>query len=189
VEFELQAVVERDPQRGSFGFTRRVRHPNAHPSASILLIPIAESAQGVSRKPSYLGNPGLLLIVTVLEQHSRALRTLLARAGRPELQGLLGEFERRERALREAAWELRRLGDGRTTGPRRRNGSDDGDPVRQGVLPLAEPTRTADAGVMGCVIRGLSSNGTIEPGKGGRGGRAEPDHGPRRRDFCVFGTL
>jgi hypothetical protein len=88
----------------------------------------------------------------VLEQHSRALRTLLARAGRPELQGLRGEFERRERALREAAWELRRLGNGRTTSPRRRNGSDDGDPVRQSVLPLAEPTRTADAGVMGCVI-------------------------------------
>ena len=27
VEFELDAAVERDPQRGSFGFTRRVRHP------------------------------------------------------------------------------------------------------------------------------------------------------------------
>ena len=94
----------------------------------------------------------LLLIVTVLERHSRALRTLLARAGRPELKGLLGDFERRERALREAAWELRRLGKGRTTGPRRRHGSDDDGTVRQGVLPLAEPTRTADAGVMGCVI-------------------------------------
>ena len=94
----------------------------------------------------------LLLIVTVLERHSRALRTLLARAGRPELKGLLGDVERRERALREAAWELRRLGKGRTTGPRRRNGRDNGGPVQQGVLPLAEPTRTADAGMMGCVI-------------------------------------
>ena len=94
----------------------------------------------------------LLLILTALERHSRALRTLLARDGRPELTGLLGELERRERALREAAWELRRLGAGRSTGPRRRNGSGDDGPARQGVLPLAEPTRTVDAGVTRCVI-------------------------------------
>ena len=108
----------------------------------------------------------LLLIVTVLEQHSRALRTLLARAGRPELKGLLGEFERCERALREAAWELRRLGAGRTTGPRRRNGSDDGGPVRQGVLPLEEPTRTADASVMGCVIHSAVEHRSEKLGTG-----------------------
>jgi hypothetical protein len=94
----------------------------------------------------------LLLLLAVLERHSRALRTLLARAGRSELKGLLGVLERRERALREAAWELRCLGVGRTTAPRRRNGSDNGGPVRQGVLPLPEPTRRADAGVMGGVI-------------------------------------
>jgi hypothetical protein len=45
----------------------------------------------------------LLLILAVLERHSRALRTLLAKAGRPELEGLLGDVARRERALREAA--------------------------------------------------------------------------------------
>ncbi len=96
----------------------------------------------------------LLLIVAALERHSRALRTLLAGVGRPELRGMLGDFERRERALREAAWELRRLEACRaTTGARRRNGGDDG-PARQGVLPLSEPTRTTDADATGCVIHG-----------------------------------
>ncbi len=93
----------------------------------------------------------LLLILAALERHSRALRTLLARAGRPELKGLLGDLERREQALREAAWELRRLEACRTTGLRRRNGSGDG-AARQGILPLPEPTRTADADAPAGVI-------------------------------------
>ena len=67
---------------------------------------------------------------------------LLAKAGRPELKGLLGDFERRERALREAAWELRSLEACRATSPSRRNGGDDG-PARQGVLPLPELNGTA----------------------------------------------
>jgi len=34
VELQLEPAVERDPQRGSFGFTRRVRHPA--PTRSLL---------------------------------------------------------------------------------------------------------------------------------------------------------
>jgi hypothetical protein len=93
----------------------------------------------------------LLLILAVLERHSRALRTLLAQAGHPELKGLLGDFERRERALREAAWELRSLEACRATGPSRRNGGDAG-PARQGVLPLPELNGTTDADATARVI-------------------------------------
>jgi hypothetical protein len=42
----------------------------------------------------------LLLILAVLERHSRALRALLAQVGSPELDGVLAALERRERALR-----------------------------------------------------------------------------------------
>ena len=52
----------------------------------------------------------LLLILAVLERHSRALRTLLARVGGPDLEGVLAALERRERALREAARQLRAPG-------------------------------------------------------------------------------
>ena len=112
----------------------------------------------------------LLLILAVLERHSRALRTLLAKAGRPELKGLLGDFERRERALREAAWELRRLEACRTTSPRRHTGGGNG-PARQGVLPLPGPTRTTDADVMAGVIHSRARGPGRAAGAAGRADR------------------
>ena len=83
----------------------------------------------------------LLLILAALEQHGQALRTLLAKVGRPELETLLGDLGRRERELRQAAWELRALAARDTAGPdRRRRGTAAADgPARQGVLPLPEP--------------------------------------------------
>jgi hypothetical protein len=80
----------------------------------------------------------LLLILAVLERHGRALRALLARVGSPDLEGVLAALERRERALREAARQLRAREARETAGPNRRGGDADGAP-RQGVLPLLEP--------------------------------------------------
>jgi hypothetical protein len=105
----------------------------------------------------------LLLILTVLERHSRALRTLLAKAGRPELEGLLGGFARRERALREIVWRLRALAARDAAGPaNRRRGTAAVDLTRQGVLPL--PEATPNGARRPGLASGLRPNGTEDGG-------------------------
>ncbi len=82
----------------------------------------------------------LLLILAILERHSRALRgLLLTRASGPEPAGVLGDLLRREHALREAARQLQALAAREATRARRRRRTNL-DPTRQGVLPLLEPT-------------------------------------------------
>ena len=93
----------------------------------------------------------LLLILGVLDRHSRALRTLLARAGGPDLEGVLAAVEGRERALGEAARQLRAQAARETAGLDRRGGGADG-AARQGVLPLLEPPGAKDADAAAGVI-------------------------------------
>ena len=80
----------------------------------------------------------LLLVLAVLEEHSRALRTLLmVEAASLELEDTLGAFTRHERAIEATVRELQlrarrvRAADA----ARRRDGHREGAP-RQGVLPL-----------------------------------------------------
>jgi hypothetical protein len=78
----------------------------------------------------------LLLTLTVLEEHSRALRTLLLiEAASLDLEDTLGEFTRHERAIEAAARELQALRKRRPqdTGRRERYSAE---PPRQGMLPL-----------------------------------------------------
>ncbi len=80
----------------------------------------------------------LLLILTVLEEHSRALRTLLlVEATSLDLEDTLGEFTRHERAIETAARDLQALArrkSAQTAG--RRPEPTANERPRQGVLPL-----------------------------------------------------
>lgn len=75
----------------------------------------------------------LLLTLAVLEEHSRALRTLLLiEAASLDLEDALGAFTRHERAIEAAARELQALNRRRRADAGRRPA----EPPRQGVLPL-----------------------------------------------------
>ena len=81
----------------------------------------------------------LLLILAVLEEHSRALRTLLLiDAASLDLEDRLGEFTRHERAIEAAARELQALAKRTAAAPPRRGRrpAAAGERARQGVLPL-----------------------------------------------------
>ena len=79
----------------------------------------------------------LLLILAVLEEHSRALRTLLLiDAASLDLEDKLGEFTRHERAIEAAARELQALAKRQPAAPPRRSRRPAAEPARQGVLPL-----------------------------------------------------
>ncbi len=79
----------------------------------------------------------LLLILTVLEEHSRALRTLLLiEAASLDLEDTLGEFTRHERAIEAAARELQALAKRKRAGIIAGRGRAAEDRPRQGVLPL-----------------------------------------------------
>jgi hypothetical protein len=131
----------------------------------------------------------LLLILAVLERHGRALRPLLARVGDPDLEGVLAALERRERALREAARQLRARAARATARPDRRGGGADG-ATRQGVLPLTGPMGVTEAdaaaGVIPRAVEGRSEKlGTKSAvGAGGSAtssnGRAKGEGGGRR---------
>ncbi len=83
----------------------------------------------------------LLLILAILERHSRALRgLLLARTSGPEPARVLGDLLRREHALREAARQLQALVAREAARARRRRRTNP-DPTRQGVLPLPVTAR------------------------------------------------
>ena len=83
----------------------------------------------------------LLLALAVLEEHSRALRTLLLiEAASLDLEDTLGEFTRHERAIEAAARELQALSRRKPSaaaGARGRGrAAATEDRPRQGVLPL-----------------------------------------------------
>ena len=80
----------------------------------------------------------ILLILTVLEEHSRALRTLLLiGATSLDLEDTLGAFTRHERAIETAARELQALARRKRADTRRHDRyARAGEPPRQGVLPL-----------------------------------------------------
>jgi hypothetical protein len=129
----------------------------------------------------------LLLILGVLERHSRALRTLLARAGGPDLEGVLAAFEGRERALGEAARQLRARAARETAGPDRRGGGAgrgggaDG-AARQGVLPLLEPPGATDAdAAAGVIPRAVEDRSERLGTNGAVGARRDRDERQRMR--------
>ncbi len=83
----------------------------------------------------------LLLTLAVLEEHSRALRTLLLiEAASLDLEDTLGEFTRHERAIEAAARELQALSRRKPSAAARARGRGRAaateDRPRQGVLPL-----------------------------------------------------
>ena len=84
----------------------------------------------------------LLLTLAVLEEHSRALRTLLLiEAASLDLEDTLGEFTRHERAIEAAARELQALSRRKppavaAAGRGRGHAAAAEDRPRQGVLPL-----------------------------------------------------
>jgi hypothetical protein len=124
----------------------------------------------------------LLLILAVLERHSRALRTLLARVGGPDLERVLAALERRERALGEVARQLRARAAREAAGPNRRGGGADGAP-RQGVLPLTTPLlRATDAdAAAGVIPRAVEDRSERLGTNGAVGARRDRDGQQRMR--------